>query len=586
MKPLAMAFALLMPLAQSLGGGAMGGGSLGGGAVGSGVLGGGVNNDCMPEAFISLDARRLSGSDSDPVTTLPNTGTGGSAWDVGATGTERPTLRTAGNCTGTNKQCIRFNDATDFLVQASATAATWTKKVFCVDGYYPDVPAGVEYPFCWEDRASRNCFQHGQPAIDGRLFLQTAGAPVFTIDEDWHSICFDVTDPTNIPVAIDGVAQTNVVSSATSAYDVQLIIGAYTAAGAGDYSGFELGRVTGYKEDPGKTVAQLSACGASQFAMGPTRSDVRFAMAPRYFGMEDVEQDVVGRSLVAFEEPFESEFYFSFSDTGTVPTPLVGRLNMTPANPGDYTLKANVNGVGHVERPYHVVNVGAASSFSVLLIGDSITAAQTYPSRVATQATGKVTMLGLEGVTGAKHEGHSGKTWEWFQTDPDSPLTDGSGTLDLASYRTSLGAEPDLVVWLLGTNQILNKTPATIGAKVTSEMAAATALLTGWHANTEHAFALTMPATTSQDAFTLNYGASTDRWTDWRENQQAMVLGIVDTFGDREGEGIFLIPTNTALQPEVEHGDYVATNAIHPVTQGYEALGDAVAAFLLWHYRT
>lgn len=536
--------------------------------------------ECRPQGYVEYDARRIVAADSTAQAAVVNHGAAGSAYDLAqGTGGDQPLYRTAGNCTGGSGACLQFV-SNDFMSMAVRQTDTWTKEIFCVDGYFPATTA-ADYIFAWDEDSTRKTFRHTS-GTGVYPYVGTTTSPGWTIALGWHSICLDVTDPTAITGSIDGVTQSVLASTAITADRWQFILGAGNLAGSIAYDGLEIGRFTAYDEDPGKTLNELTACGVTQWAMTPTRSDTKFAMAPRYFGLEDVEQNVVGRSLVAYEVPYESEFSFGFSDPLAVTTSKVGRLTMTPPDAGDFVLAVNLNGVGEVTRPYHVTNVGAASSFTALLVGDSLTAGQTYPDRVATQAGGKITMLGTQG-TGNLHEGHSGKTWLWFQSDVASPMTDGSGVLDVSAYLTALGATPDVVVWLLGTNGTLNKTAENIAAQVAAEMAAATALLVGWPESTQHAFALTLPGTTSQAAFTANYG--NDRWTDWRVNQQEMVLGILDTFGGRESEGIYLIPTQTAVQPETSWGDYVSSNALHPTAQGYNAVGDSVAAFLLWRFR-
>lgn len=547
-------------------------------------VGGGIIDDggCSLGAPFGLwDVRLLSGADSSVIDSIPNTGSGSSSWDVSGSGSNRPVLRTAGNCTGGSGQCAQF-DVTDFLSMASPVTQASTAQIICVDGYFPDSGSNRN-PVAWRDDFSRHTLRISSGAV-GTVYLQTAGTPTFTVTAGWHSICFDVTDRTDIPIAVDGVAQTNInVSVGASVSSWHFTFGGYSAGGGGSYANFELGRAAFYNEDPGLTVAQLSACSKTLFAQSiPGRDLADPAVASRYFGVTGTEQTVNGTSLTAYESSIPDEFAFSYSDSSTTLTQTLGAAVFSPATTGDFVLTMDINGVASEQTPsFHSSTIAASSTFTALLVGDSLTAGQTYPSRVDTATTGKGTFVGTQG-TGTSHEGHSGKTWEWFGSDAASPMTDGSGTLDLASYISGLSATPTHVVWLLGTNKIFTADLGTIDTTVTAELDDAETIINAWPGSgVVHAFALTLPGLADDSGF-VSYDPALQSWWTWRQKQNAMALGILDRFGGREGEDIYIIPTNASVDGAVSSGDYPSNNGLHPSTQGYEKLGDTVAAFLLW----
>lgn len=230
------------------------------GTGGGNGIGGG---DCMPTPFVDNNAADIVASDGANVT-LENSAASGSAWSLDRSdGANEPVYRAAGSCAGLDGPCVEFVGS-DYLAMDAEVAHTWTQKVFCLALYTPAVTSGVKYAFAWDDFASRRTLQNVVGAIDGRLYINTAGAPTFPIDDGWHSLCFDVTDETMIDLSIDGAASFTVTASGTAASEVSFGLSAYSLDGLGDYPGLRFSRLVAYDDDPGQTVEELSACLKSQ----------------------------------------------------------------------------------------------------------------------------------------------------------------------------------------------------------------------------------------------------------------------------------------------------------------------------------
>lgn len=140
MKALILATALLLPLAQSLGGGALGNGSLGAGAAGHGATGGGNPGGCpaLPDAVIEFDPRNESKADNEAYSTRANTGTGGATWDQSqGVGAQQPTHQQASDCLGLGQPCVDYN--LDHVLRTS-TGLTWpgSDMVICSVIYHRD----------------------------------------------------------------------------------------------------------------------------------------------------------------------------------------------------------------------------------------------------------------------------------------------------------------------------------------------------------------------------------------------------------------------------------------------------------------
>ncbi len=262
----------------------------------------------------------------------------------------------------------------------------------------------------------------------------------------------------------------------------------------------------------------------------------------------------------------------AYSFSTSIPNSVSGdRITLSPAATGDYALTVGATPDGGVAADetatVHVIDPAAsATTFEALLVGDSLTAHQTYPSQVATRISGKGTIVGTQGTAGAKHEGHSGWSWETFISS-GSPFYNGG--VDIPSYITTLGTTPDIVVWLLGTNRIFSASDVEYEAVETEEVGYAADLIESWPLGAIHVIVLPLPG---------NAGGS---WTTpsretYRTRNDSLHRRLLARFDNLEYNGVYILHGNTSVDPDTAYSDLV-----HP-TNDYASLGDTVASFLLW----
>jgi hypothetical protein len=101
-----------------------------------------------------------------------------------------------------------------------------------------------------------------------------------------------------------------------------------------------------------------------------------------------------------------------------------------------------------------------------------------------------------------------------------------------------------------------------------------------------------VPPSASQDAFGANYHSNQTRWG-YLKNQHLAVLRLMQTFGDRENEKIYLVPAYTNLdcahnfpstlkaanarnESKIER----ATNGVHPAPAGYLQIADSIFGWI------
>jgi lysophospholipase L1-like esterase len=272
-----------------------------------------------------------------------------------------------------------------------------------------------------------------------------------------------------------------------------------------------------------------------------------------------------------------------------------------------------------------VVSGAEASSkpVTLLILGDSLTAGSVYPQQIADLAKSDGWPLKLigsrvpnpEAAPETRHEGYGGWTAERFATaftgkarggnprECGSPFlyrNDGDSDpprLDFARYceEFSDGAGPDYVTILLGCNDTFSATDETIEERIDVMFRHYETLLKMIHGvrpETRIGAILPMPPAATQDAFGANYGSGQTRWQ-YRRNQHRVMERMMEAFGGRESQNIFLVPAFLNLDPK--HGFPSAkgtahsrtaeeitrqSNGVHPSAEGYRQMGDAIYAWL------
>ena len=245
--------------------------------------------------------------------------------------------------------------------------------------------------------------------------------------------------------------------------------------------------------------------------------------------------------------------------------------------------------------------------FRLLIVGDSLTHASTYPTEVdrLLKASGtNVELMGTHrpaGVTeGIAHEGYGGWTWARFAThyepNPDgtyqkrsSPfvfLDDQSKpTLNVSKYFEThfSGQKPDAIIVLLGINDCFGAPPndlKAMDAHIDQTFVSADAVLASLREAAPEArigFCLTPPANARDEAFKANYG---DRYTrkGWKAIQHRLVQRQLEYVAKKNDPKITIVPTELNVDPV---DGYPENNGVHPNTVGYHQIAQMMFAWLM-----
>ena len=253
---------------------------------------------------------------------------------------------------------------------------------------------------------------------------------------------------------------------------------------------------------------------------------------------------------------------------------------------------------------------------SVLVVGDSLTAATAYPARIfaLSKNPGKLAMkmIGSRGngpersaVPGdVAHEGYGGWTWNSFASGKNSKFLrfpDGdstaSGTLDFQAYldQYNEGKAPDVITIMLGINDIFGAQDENIDSKIDAIFAKMELLLAEFRRVAPQAaigVALIPPGAGSQDAFGANYACGQTRWQ-YLKNQFHYNQALVAKFKTANPQGISLIPVFSNLDcvnnyPQltsaINDGNTAQitrlNNGVHPSVAGYNQIGDTIFSWL------
>jgi lysophospholipase L1-like esterase len=296
-----------------------------------------------------------------------------------------------------------------------------------------------------------------------------------------------------------------------------------------------------------------------------------------------------------------------------------------PREVGDYALTLEVRDrrnrvIAQAETRVTVAprDAGAGASITLLVIGDSLTAASAYTQRLVdlfgAQGNPKLTLVGSYGPGATsngpnRHEGYGGWTAHRFATHytgvartghyrkRGSPFLykqdGGKPKLDFARYCAELnsGKAPDFVTILLGCNDTFSADDTTIEERIDTMFGhyeALVRMIHGLRPDTQIGALLLVPPAATQDAFGANYKCGQTRWQ-YKRNQHRVVERMIGQFGSREGESLFLVPAHVNLDcvhnypmrtgPWNAHATTKGArlaNGVHPAGSGYRQIGDTI----------
>ncbi len=244
---------------------------------------------------------------------------------------------------------------------------------------------------------------------------------------------------------------------------------------------------------------------------------------------------------------------------------------------------------------------------SILMVGDSLTAAGLYPARLGALMP-QLKMIGSRKSGGAVHEGYGGWHWESFLTqvqDKNKPRKSSNATSpflfekggrhepDFQQYLNKFngGKAPDFITVMLGINDIFGATDDDVEVRIAAILENAERLIAVFRAAAPKAVigvGFPTPGAASQDAFGSNYRCGQTRWQ-FKKNQHRLCLAMLRKFGD----SVSLIPTfvnldcenNFPVQSEKinahnEQEIVRQSNGVHPAPSGYNQIGDTFYCWL------
>lgn len=332
--------------------------------------------------------------------------------------------------------------------------------------------------------------------------------------------------------------------------------------------------------------------------------DIHLTLPPIVYAVEGLETNIYFENIVLTQTIDD----YQFSITSPIGTVDSTRWNLIPTanDVGEHILTVKVFNkltselVGTKLTIVKVLPVATSSStdkLNLLIVGDSLTEATLYPNRIATLLDSETIpttwkMIGTKhpaaALSNVYHEGWSGRTWKWFDTNYNSD-TDRSpfifsvgSTPELETYyiNNSAGEPATVATFLLGINDCFNAVPddqTSIDDCADTAFGYADDLITTLKASSPNiiiGIGLTTTPNIREEAFVANYGTTYTRWG-WKRIQHRLVQKELEHFDGMEN--IFVVPTE--LNIDTLNG-YPVDNGVHPNLFGSNQIGDTFYAWL------
>ena len=331
-------------------------------------------------------------------------------------------------------------------------------------------------------------------------------------------------------------------------------------------------------------------------------------MPPYIFGVQGRECNVYLDNLHLADS---SEYLHDITSAGGVGTQQQERWTWTPSGAlasGSLVVNTHDKRTGSMLATKTANQRAAASSAGtgltkkVIVIGDSLVGAGAITQTLLDISAGDVmtvTMLGTQGTAPNKHEGRGGWAISTYVT-TGSPFYI-SGAVNFPQYLTNNSiATPDWVLIHLGINDVFGQT-SDAAANSTANAAFVNldiliASIKAAGAGVNVGLMIPTPGSKFEDAFGNNYATGQTGWR-FKRNILIWARQLIATYAGQEANRIYLIPSNTALDTvnnmsvaasaPVNSRSLVSStrqsNGVHPSTQGYQQIADAVWAFLKFY---
>lgn len=249
-------------------------------------------------------------------------------------------------------------------------------------------------------------------------------------------------------------------------------------------------------------------------------------------------------------------------------------------------------------------SAGTGITKKAVIIGDSLVGSGHITDTLVSIATTDVMGVQLIGTLGTGenlHEGRGGWTIARYNSDyVGNPFWIG-GQFNFAQYLTdNVFDTPDWVFIHLGINDVFSRTTDSGAA---SQAQASFAHLDTIIASIKAAdsginvgLMVPSPPSADQDSFGANYTVGQTRWR-FKRSILIWARELITHYSDQEASRIYLVPSNTALDTVNNMSRAAAApvnsrsavtverqnNGVHPATDGYQQIGDALWAFLKYY---
>ncbi|MDX9868021.1 MAG: SGNH/GDSL hydrolase family protein [Kiritimatiellia bacterium] len=366
-------------------------------------------------------------------------------------------------------------------------------------------------------------------------------------------------------------------------------------------------------------------------AAAPFAGEVRLALPPRLYAVPGIEMNVYFDNVCLVPDPGS----LVFDVTCAKGRQQVERWTFVPeeGDAGEYPFVIEVRDAANaiIARAESRLRVapraaGAGAAVTVLTVGDSLTHATVYPAHLLelckAEGNPHITLVGHTPHTNApavRIEGYGGWTAQRFATfhkkegrgkgqldwrawnASGSPFlyadAQGVPALDFSRYCREFngGKAPDFVTFLLGCNDLFGADDGSIDATLDAMFRHYDALIgmvRRVSPETRIGVLLVTPPAGTQDAFGANYRCGLTRWQ-FKRNQHRAVERMMERYGGREGENLFLVPVHLNLDCArnypVLQGPWNArtreegsrlNNGVHPSREGYLQIGDALFCWI------